>query len=75
MVAHGAVCPLRIMGQNRLHDRLVLSHGIGDPVRHARDPTAIGRYLVAQLSRLIGQKGIARGFIDRLMELDRKSVV
>src|SRR5882724_415217 len=69
VVAHGAVGPLRIMGQDRLHDRLVLAHGIGDPVRHPRHPTAMGRYLVAQLSRLISQKGIARGFIDRLMEL------
>ena len=69
MVAHGAVGPLRIMGQDRLHDRLVLAHGVGDPVRHPRHPTTIGRDLVAQLSRLIGQKGIARGFLDRLMEL------
>ena len=58
-----------IVGQDRLHDRLVLAHGVGDPVRHAGHPAAIGRHLVAQLSRLIGQKGIARGLIDRLVEL------
>ena len=68
MVAHGAVCPLGIMRQDRLHDRLVLADSVGDPVRHARDPPAIGRHLIAQLAGLIGEERIARGLVDRFVE-------
>src|SRR5438309_5813839 len=31
VIAHGAVRPPRIMSEDRLHDRLVLADGVGDP--------------------------------------------
>src|SRR6266436_4760761 len=68
VIAHAAVRPLRIMSENRLHDRLMLAHSVGDPVRHARHAAAISCHLIAQPSGLIGEIDIARGFVDRLME-------
>ena len=68
MIAHGAVRPPRIMSEDRLHDRLVLADGVGDPVRHARHAAAVGRDLVAQLARLLGQERVARGLVDRFVE-------
>src|SRR3981081_178548 len=68
VVAHGAMRPLRIAGEDRLHDLLVLAHRIGDAVRHTRHAAAIGGNLIAQLSGLIGEEGVAGSLVDRLME-------